>query len=113
MSEMKLAEALLRRKELAAKVIQTEGIRTADLFEQKVQRKSVSEGVDEIATATPRLELAQVTAEHDFYARQLRLLDAQIQQANWTTQIETDTDAGMNWSESAAKQRFDKASKSD
>ena len=37
-----------------------------------------------------KLALSEVTAEYDFYAKRLRLVDAAIQQANWTTEIEVD-----------------------
>lgn len=84
---VKLAEALLRRKELNGKVAQLAQIKDSDLFEMKVERVSVTENLDNIKAQVPKLEASQVTAEYDFYARQLRLVDAAIQQANWTTDI--------------------------
>lgn len=84
---VKLAEALLRRKELNGKVAQLAQIKDSDLFEMKVDRVSVTENLDNIKAQVPKLEASQVTAEYDFYARQLRLVDAAIQQANWTTDI--------------------------
>ena len=88
MTNVKLAEALLRRKELQAKVDQLHTIQTPQLFETVMQRRQVNETVDDIVAKVPKLIAAQVTAEYDFYARQLRLVDAAIQQANWTTEVE-------------------------
>lgn len=85
---IKLAEALLRRKELQTKVDQLKVIRQSDLFEVKVTRKAAHEGIDDVIAKVPKLTAAQVTQEHDFYARRLRLIDAAIQQANWTTEID-------------------------
>lgn len=87
MTTVKLAEALLRRKELNEKVDQISGIKAQDVYETKTGRKAAHEGLDDIIVQVPKLELHQVTAEYDFYARQLRLVDAAIQQANWTTDI--------------------------
>jgi hypothetical protein len=85
---MKLAEALLRRKELQGKVDRINQIRQLDIYEVKVTRKAAHEGVDDIMAQVPKLQLAEVTQEYDHYAKQLRLIDAAIQQANWTTEIE-------------------------
>ena len=88
MMNVKLAEALLRRKELQAKVDQLHTIQNKDMFVLKVVRKNVTENIDDITATVPMLTASQVTAEYDFYARQLRLVDAAIQQANWTTEVE-------------------------
>jgi 3-methyladenine DNA glycosylase AlkC len=87
-TKIKLAEALLRRKELQGKVDMLKQIKDKDLFEVKAQRKNVTENIDDIIAAVPKLTASQVTAEFDFYARQLRLVDAAIQQANWTVEVE-------------------------
>jgi len=84
---VKLAEALLRRKELQAKVDILSQIKDKDLFEVKAQRKQVTESIDDIVAAVPKLTASQVTAEYDWHARQLRLIDAAIQQANWTCDV--------------------------
>ncbi len=84
---MKLAEALLRRKELAAKVAQLATVKDKDVFQMKFQRKAVNDSVDDIVAQVPLLTAAQVTAEYDYYAHQLRLVDAAIQQVNWTTEV--------------------------
>ena len=89
--KIKLAEALLRRKELSEKVKGIENFKTADVYEVKVKRQKVSEDIDDIVASVPKLTLSQVTAELDHYARALRLVDAAIQQANWTTEIEVDS----------------------
>ena len=92
---MKLAEALLRRKELQNKVAQLQAIKGADIFENKVTRKAVHEGVDDIIAQVAKLELNQVTAEYDHYARQLRRIDAYIQNLNWTTEMPPEADDCM------------------
>lgn len=84
---MKLAEALLRRKELSEKVKMLAQLKAASLFETKVVRKNVTENVDDLTVTMCKLTASQVTAEFDFYSRQLRLIDAAIQQANWTVEI--------------------------
>ena len=87
---MKLADALLRRKELQQKVDQVRGIKDRDVFEFKFERKQVNDSVDDIQAAVPKLDLSQVTKEYDYYANKLRLIDAAIQQLNWTTDIQVD-----------------------
>jgi len=88
--KVKLAEALLRRKELHGKVEILQVILDKNLFEVKAQRRNVTESIDDIIAQVPKLTASQVTAEHDWHARQLRLVDAAIQQANWTCEIELD-----------------------
>ena len=87
---MKLAEALLRRKELQDKVARIAVIKEKDIYEVKTGRKAAHEGIDDIIAQVPKLTLAEVTKEYDHYAKRLRLIDAAIQQANWTTEIEVD-----------------------
>lgn len=87
-AKIKLAEALLRRKELQGKVDMLKQIKDKDLFEVKAQRKQVTDNIDDIVAMVPKLTASQVTAEFDFYARQLRLVDTAIQQANWTVEVE-------------------------
>jgi hypothetical protein len=84
---MKLAEALLRRKELQDRLKRIDPVRHADVFTTKVSRIKVTDSIDNITADVPKLELNQVMAEYDHYARQLRLIDAAIQQANWTTEL--------------------------
>lgn len=87
---MKLAEALLRRKELQQRLTNIKPIlgNQDNLFKTHVKRINVSDGTDEATIVVPKLTLGQVTAEHDFYAKRLRLIDAAIQQANWTTDVD-------------------------
>ena len=87
---MKLADALLRRKELQKKVDQIQAIKDKDVFEFVFERKQVSDQLDDIRANVPKLELNQVTKEYDYYANKLRLIDAAIQQLNWTTDITVD-----------------------
>ena len=87
--EIKLAEALLRRKELNAKVEQLARIKDNELFYQlRHQRVKVTDGLDDLSADIPKLEANQVTAEYDYYARQLRILDGKIQHTNWTAVID-------------------------
>ena len=86
--KVKLAEALLRRKELQMKVDVLKQVQEKALFEVKAQRKSVTENIDDIVAMVPKLTASQVTAEYDWHARQLRLVDAAIQQANWTFEVD-------------------------
>jgi len=90
--KIKLAEALLRRKELNDKVTQLKQINVSNLFEVKVKRQSVTENVDNIQATVPKIKLNQVAAGYDWYAKQLRLIDAAIQQANWVTEIQVGDD---------------------
>jgi hypothetical protein len=88
---IKLAEALLRRKELQAKVEVLKKFKDSQVFyEVRGDRKKVTEGIDEISANFPKLDANQVTAEYDHAARQLRLIDAAIQQTNWTAEISVD-----------------------
>jgi len=96
---MKLADALLRRKELQQKVDQVRGIKNADIFELKQERKQISQDYDDISATVPKLELNQVTKEFDYYANKLRLIDAAIQQLNWTADITVNDKVWVDFSE--------------
>lgn len=86
--KIKLAEALLRRKELNEKVELLKKFKDNQIYyEIRGERRKVTEGLEDINVNYPKLDAGQVTKEYDWHARQLRLLDAQIQQANWTTEI--------------------------
>lgn len=89
---IKLAEALLRRKELNQKVDQLRQVDQKELFEIKVNRQSVTDNVDNVVAQVPKISINEVTAAYDYYAKQLRLIDAAIQQANWVTEIEIKED---------------------
>lgn len=87
---MKLAEALLLRKQLQGKVEQLKPLHqvgTNGVFDQTIQRRNIGENVDEITVTTPRITLADITATYDHYASELRKIDAAIQQANWTAEV--------------------------
>jgi len=99
--KIKLAEALLRRKELSGKVEMLSTIKERDFFDLKVTRKPVSEGIDDIVAGIPKLTAGQVTREFDWHSRQLREIDAAIQQANWTTEIEVKADNMSDYKEEA------------
>ena len=99
MMEIKLAEALLRRKELQGKVDVLKNIKDRDLFEVKARRQNVADGIDDVVAQVPKLTASQVTKEYDWHARQLRLIDAAIQQANWTTGIQVDLTTMQDYKE--------------
>jgi len=87
---MKLAEALVLRKHLEAKVEQLKPLKLQGdkgLFEVQTSRKSVSENVDELTTQVPKVTLKDVTEEYDRYSKALRQLDTAIQQTNWTADL--------------------------
>lgn len=88
---MKIAEALLLRKQLDAKVEQLRPIRDLGdkgVFELKTQRVKVSDEVDEVKFQIPKISLKEVTKEYDHYASELRKLDASIQKANWEFDVD-------------------------
>lgn len=88
---MKIAQALLLRKQLEKKVAQLEPIKKLGddgLYETKVTRMSVSEQVDEVSIKVPKITVAEITAEYDKYASALRKLDASVQKANWEFDVD-------------------------
>lgn len=88
---MKVAEGLLLRKQLEAKVAQLTPLKQLGengIWKQEVSRKSVNENVDEVSIVVPRITLADLTGTYDHYASELRKLDAAIQQANWTNELD-------------------------
>lgn len=88
--KIKLAEALLRRKELQGKVDQLKQIKDKDIFEVKGKRTKVADDIDDIVLQVPLLSFQEVTQEYNHYSKQLRLVDAAIQQVNWTAEIDID-----------------------
>ncbi len=91
MAKMKIAQALLLRKQLEEKVKQLHPIKHLGdngLFEVKTQRKNVSEQVDEVTFQIPRITLEEVTKEYDKFASALRKLDAAVQKANWEFEVD-------------------------
>lgn len=101
MATVKLAEALLRRKELQQKVDQLRTINQEGLFVVKTGRKAAHEGIDDIIAQVPRVTLPQVTAAYDWHAKQLRLVDAAIQRANWDTEVEVQDTVMSDYAEPA------------
>lgn len=89
---MKLAEALVLRKHLEAKVKQLEPIKLQGdrgIFDLQTQRVKVNEEYDEVKVQVPKLTLTEVTAEYDKYSKALRELDTSIQQTNWSADLAT------------------------
>lgn len=97
--EIKLAEALLRRKELQEKVDQLKSINRKEMVETKVARRQVTEGIDDILAEVAIVTMSQVTHAYDWHARQLRRVDAAIQQANWSTAISVDEEVMKDYAQ--------------
>jgi len=98
--QLKLAEALLRRKELQGKVDQLMQINTEALVARLNKRVNINDDWDDIVGTVPKVSADSITARRDFYARQLRLVDAAIQQCNWTTEIEVNDSVSGEFKES-------------
>lgn len=86
--KIKLAEALLRRKELQEKVDRLRPLNQKDFFETKTGRKAVHEGLDDVIAEVSKVSFQQFTHNFDTHAKALREVDAAIQQANWTTELD-------------------------
>lgn len=87
---MKLAEALVLRKHLEAKVEQLKPLYVQGekgLFELKTERLKVTDEVDEVKLSLPKITLEEVTKEYDKYSKALRQLDTAIQQTNWIAEL--------------------------
>lgn len=98
--DITLAEALLRRKELNEKVKILKSFKENQIFYQvRGERKKVTEGLDDISADFPKMEAGQVTREYDWHARQLRLVDAAIQQANWTQKVSVEDSVMADYKE--------------
>ena len=83
---MKIAEGLLLRKQLEAKVKQLEPIKVQGdngVYDFKVERVKINDDVDEARMQVPKVDIKSITKEYDHYASELRKLDAAIQKANW------------------------------
>lgn len=93
---MKIAQALLLRKQLEEKVKQLlpiKNIGDQGLFEMRTQRKKINEDTDEVSFQIPKITLAEITKEYDRYATALRKLDGAVQKANWQWDVDfTDKD---------------------
>jgi hypothetical protein len=109
---MKIAEALLLRKQLEAKVRQLEPIKVQGeqgIFEVATERiqvhQSETKAIDEIKVRMGKVQLAEITAEYDHYATELRKLDASIQKANWQYDVEYKENTRLNPLESPQKKK--------
>ena len=110
MATVLLAEALLRRKELQQKVDQLKAIKEKDLFVVKGRRQQLTDNIEEVTLQVQRCTLAEVTAEYDFYAKQLRLCDAAIQRANLESRVEVGEDVMKDWLDVHPEMAVQKAS---
>jgi len=97
---MKIAQALLLRKQLEAKVNQLTPVKQLGengLFELKTQRRNVTDNTDEVTFQIPKITLSEITKEYDKYASALRKLDASVQKANWQYEVDfTDAENPLN-----------------
>jgi hypothetical protein len=91
--KVKLAEAVLRRKELQGHVDRLREINVQGLFEVRVTRKPAHEGIDDITARIPKISMNQATHAYNWHAKQLRSIDAAIQQANWTVEVQVPDDS--------------------
>lgn len=92
---MKIAEALVLRKHLEAKVKQLEPIKLAGdngAYELKTERIKISDEIDEVKLQVPKVEIASITKEYDKYSKALRQLDTAIQAANWQCDVDVTLD---------------------
>ena len=87
---MKLAEALLLRKELQQKFDRLKAIDIKAAFETKTGRGAVTDGFNDMIAEVSKVSFQQFTHCYDWHAKHLRLVDAAIQQANWTAEVEVD-----------------------
>ncbi len=87
---IKLAEALLLRKELQAKVDRLKVIDIKGAFETKTGRGPVSDGFNDMIAEVSVVSFQQFTHCYDWHAKRLREVDAVIQQANWTCEVDFD-----------------------
>ena len=101
--KIKLAEALLRRKELMAKASQLHAVKQSDMAKLVVKRVNIRDDVDEVKAEVPRVSMSQITAAFDWHARQLRLVDAAIQHANWTTEVDVQDSVMADYTEELSK----------
>jgi hypothetical protein len=96
---MKIAEALVLRKHLEAKVEQLKPVKQIGdngAFELKTERVKISEEVDEVKFQVPKIDMKDLTKEYDTYSKALRELDTAIQQANWTAEVAFKIPTGVN-----------------
>lgn len=90
MQNIKLAEALLRRKELQEQVDRLKRINEKDLFKVAVKRQKVTEDIDQVIASVPKVSFNQIDHAYNWHARRLRMIDLVIQTANHATVVEVD-----------------------
>ncbi len=103
---VKLADALLRRKELNQKLDRIRPLMKEDLFQTQVKRKPITEGLEDVIAEVPLMTWQQMNSVHDYYSKHLRLIDGAIQNANWNTNIEVDEDAFTDFVEEPRPERL-------
>lgn len=105
--EMSLSDALLRRKELAAKVgvlkilqatlAQDEQSRRPQLTTPTIVRQPRHEGVDEVTVSVPTIEKEQVDKELNWHSSRMRKVDRAVQKANANTPVHLCASAVRGW----------------
>ncbi len=83
---MKIAEGLILRKHLTAKLDQLRPLKEAGesgVLEIRTERVNINENVDEVRMKIPKVDVADITKEYDYYTSELRKLDVALQKANW------------------------------
>lgn len=88
MEKMTLARALTLRKQLQDRLQQLEYMKTKTVVRPIVERVRAEEGVDSVLAKVPLVRPADVMAEYNHYAQQLRLVDDAIQHANHTIEVD-------------------------
>lgn len=104
---MKLAEALLLRKELQAKVDRLKAIDIKDAFETQTGRGAVVDGFNDMIAKVSKISFQQFTHCYDWHAKQLRRVDAAIQQANWAVDVVLDGEAAKDYVDPYVKEKKD------
>lgn len=94
---MKLAEALLIRKELQAKVDRLKQIDNKAMFETKTGRGQCQDGFNDMIAEVSKISFQQFTHCYDWHAKRLREVDAAIQQANWTTEVDCPAEVSQDY----------------
>lgn len=82
-----LSELLVRRKELKARCDLFQKLAKQRIFEPNIQRRMVSDaqGIEQVDGIVPKTTREAVEVQADYYSKNWRLADQQIQQANHTT----------------------------
>ena len=84
-TDLKLAEALTRRKDLMARMKNMGNVSHEIIYDRSEHRIKVIEGVDKLVAAVKMVPISKVIEEFALYGHQLRLIDDAIQKSNRKT----------------------------